>query len=415
MRILIVTQYFWPESFRINDVALGLRDRGHTVQVLTGMPNYPSGRLFDGYGWFAPQMEEFDGIPVIRAPLITRGKSKNWRLALNYLTFALSASLLGPARCRGPFDAVLVYEPSPVTVGVPGLVMAAVKRAPVFLWIQDLWPETVEAVGVPAGSVLARAARFLSNAIHSRCDVLLLQSRAYEARLAGRGVDLRRMQYLPNWAEDHFRPLDTVDNVADPMTGTDGFRIVFAGNIGSAQSFETIIDAATRLRENAEIKWIIVGDGNVRTWVEGEIGKRALQRTVTLLGWHPPMSMPAFFGHADALLVTLRSDLIFSLTVPSKVQTYLACGKPILAALNGEGAVILEQSGAGVVGPAEDGRALAEGALRLARMSAAERRSMGLAGRSYFEANFDRNRLLDRLESVIERLLTQRAHTHTRR
>ncbi|MGZ5165537.1 MAG: glycosyltransferase family 4 protein, partial [Burkholderiales bacterium] len=345
MNILIVTQYFWPEAFRINDVARGLRDRGHHVSVLTGMPNYPAGQLYQGYGWFTPAREHFDGIPVVRAPLITRGKSRNWRLALNYLTFAITASMLGPLRCRDRVDAVLVYEPSPITVGLPGIVMGAFKRAPVLLWIQDLWPETLEAVGVPAGGVPARIARYVSDWVHRHCDLLLLQSRAYEAKLVSRGFDVSRMEYLPNWAEENFRPLGP-DAAEDPMRGIDGFRIVFAGNIGSAQSFETLVDAASRLRERKGIKWVVVGDGNIRSWLEAEIKKRGLEESVILLGWHPPERMPAFFGHADALLVTLRSDSIFSLTVPSKVQTYLACGKPILAALNGEGAAILEQSGA---------------------------------------------------------------------
>jgi colanic acid biosynthesis glycosyl transferase WcaI len=415
MRILIVTQYFWPESFRINDVARGLRDLGHEVSVLTGMPNYPTGELYPGYGWFAPSTESFDDIPVLRAALVTRGKSKNWRLALNYVSFALSATIVGRLRCRRPFDAILVYEPSPVTVGIPGIAMGAAKRAPVLFWVQDLWPETLQAVGVPAKSVAGRVAARLSDWVHRHCDLLLLQSRAYESRLAARGVPKSRMEYLPNWAEDNFRPLANIGGAADPMRGLDGFRIVFAGNIGSAQSFETLIEAATQLRSARDIKWIIVGDGNMRAWLESEIVKRGLERTVIMLGWHAPEQMPAFFGHADALLVTLRPDLIFSLTVPSKVQTYLACGKPILAALDGEGAAIIEQADAGIVGPAGDAQRLATGALRLARMDQAERDRMGFAGRRYFERNFDRNRLLGKLEACIERAVAERAHTDTRR
>jgi colanic acid biosynthesis glycosyl transferase WcaI len=412
LRILIVTQYFWPEAFRINDVARGLRDRGHDIQVLTGMPNYPAGRLFPGYGWFRPFRETFEGIPIVRAPLVTRGQQKNARLALNFLTFAVSASVIGPLLIRGRVDAVLVYEPSPVTVGLPGLVMSRLKNAPLLLWIQDLWPETLEGVGVRSGSATMAAGSAVSSYIHRRCDMLLAQSRAYEAKLVARGIRCERIEYLPNWAEDNFRPLDTTDT-ADPMRDVDGFRIVFAGNIGSAQSFETIVEAATRVRDAKHIKWVILGDGNMRAWLEAEIARRALGDTVRVLGWHTPDTMPAYFAHADALLVTLRSDSIFSLTVPSKVQTYLACGRPVLGALNGEGAAILEESGAAMVGPAGDDRALAEGALRLARLSRAELERMGRAGKTYCEANFDRGRLLDRLEACIKKQITQGAHTHT--
>jgi glycosyltransferase involved in cell wall biosynthesis len=414
VRILIVTQYFWPESFRINDVARGLHDRGHAVQVLTGMPNYPAGKLYDGYGWINPAREQFASIPVVRAPLVTRGKSKKWRLAFNYLTFAVSASIIGPLRCRDPVDAILVYEPSPLTVAVPGLVMGTFKRAPVLLWIQDLWPETVQGVGIAAHSKTARLARRLSDFVHGRCDHLLAQSRAYESNLRARGIDPARIEYLPNWAEDSFRPLDPA-TVPDPMADISGFRIVFAGNIGTAQSFETILEAAARLRDVKQIQWVIVGDGIMRESVQAKVLERGLQDTVRLLGWKPADTMPAYFAHADVLLVTLRSDPIFELTVPSKLQTYLACGRPVLAALNGEGAAIVRESGAGVVAPAQDAEALAEGALHLWRLSDDERRRMGLIGRAYFAAHFGREHLLDRLESSIQRLVAEGAHTHTRR
>jgi colanic acid biosynthesis glycosyl transferase WcaI len=414
MRILVVAQYFWPESFGINDVVLGLRERGHEVVVLAGMPNYPKGELYPGYGWFTPARQHMDGIPVFRAPQVTRGKSKNWRLALNYLTFALSASVLGPLYCRGRFDAVLVYQPSPVTVGLPGLVMGRLKRAPVLFWIQDLWPETLEAVGVRPGSITARIGAAVSDYIHQRCDLLLAQSRAYEAALAARGISPERIAYLPNAADEKFRPLADAPP-PEMLRGIDGFRIVFAGNIGSAQSFETVVDAATRLRDERHIRWVVLGDGNMRGWLESEVKARGLEATVHVLGWHPPESMPAAFAHADALLVTLRPDPIFGLTVPSKVQVYLACGRPILAALNGEGASLLNKSGAGLVAQAGDGQALAECALRLSRMSVEERAGMGRAARAYFEAEFDRSLLLGRLESFIRKLVNHGAHTDTGR
>lgn len=414
MNILIATQYFWPESFRVNDLARGLRDRGHEVEVLAGMPNYPAGSLYPGYGWFTPGRERYGEIDVVRAPLVTRGSSRNWRLALNYLSFAISASVVGPLRCRPNVDAVLAYEPSPITVGIPALVMGRLRRAPVLLWIQDLWPDTLEAVGVRPGSVAARAAGHVSDFIHRRCDLLLAQSQVYGPRLAARGIDPERIEYLPNWGEE-FGPEASSATHADPMAHIDGFRIVFAGNIGSAQAFDTTLDAAARLREVKDIKWVLIGEGNMRAWVEAEVARRGLQDNVVLLGWKQPETMPAYFAHADALLVTLRPDLIFSLTVPSKVQTYLACGKPILAALNGEGAAILQQSGAGLVTNAGNAAGLAEHALRLSRMDADERRRMGAAGRAYYMRNFERASLLSRLETYLQRVVTQHARTHSRR
>lgn len=415
MNILIATQYFWPESFRVNDLARGLRDRGHGVEVLTGMPNYPAGKLYPGYGWFTPGRERYGDIEVVRAPLVTRGTSRNWRLALNYLSFAASASIVGPLRCNPKVDAVLAYEPSPITVGIPALVLGRLWRAPVLLWIQDLWPDTLEAVGVRPGSFAARAAAHVSDFIHRQCDLLLAQSRVYAPKLAARGIDARRIEYFPNWAENEVGPTDGDARPPDPLAGIDGFRIVFAGNIGAAQAFETTLEAATRLRETKAIKWVLIGEGNMREWVEAEVARRGLAETVVLLGWKESGSMPAYFAHADALLVTLRADPIFSLTVPSKVQTYLACGKPILGALNGEGAAILEQSGAALVTSAGNAEGLADNALRLARMACEERSRMGRAGRAYYENNFERAALLTRLESHIERAVEEHARTHSRR
>ena len=200
-----------------------------------------------------------------------------------------------------------------------------------------------------------------------------------------------------------------------PWRRIEGFRIVFAGNIGAAQAFEATLDAATRLREAKEVKWVLIGEGNMREWVEAEVARRGLAGNVVLLGWKQPETMPAYFAHADALLVTLRPDPIFSLTVPSKVQTYLACGKPILAALNGEGAAILEQSGAALVTSAGNAAALADNALRLSRMGCDERSRMGRAGRAYYESNFERAGLLGRLESYLERAIDEHARTYPRR
>jgi glycosyltransferase involved in cell wall biosynthesis len=415
MNILIATQYFWPESFRVNDLARGLRDRGHEVEVLSGMPNYPAGNLYPGYGWFTPARDRYRDIGIVRAPLVTRGASKNWRLALNYMSFAVSASIVGPLRCRTKVDAVLAYEPSPITVGLPALVMGRLRRAPVLLWIQDLWPDTLEAVGVRPGSLAALAAAHVSEFIHRRCDLLLAQSQLYAPRLAARGIDPERIEYLPNWAESDFRPSDASARPPDPMAAVEGFRIVFAGNIGSAQAFETTLEAATRLRETKSIKWVLIGEGNMREWVEAEVARRGLAETVLLLGWKDPETMPAYFAHADALLVTLRPDPIFSLTVPSKVQTYLACGKPILAALNGEGAAILENSGAALVTDAGNAAALADNALRLSHMACEERSRMGRAGRACYESNFERGGLLTRLESYLERAINEHARTYPRR
>lgn len=401
MRLLIVTQYFWPETFRVNDLALGLKALGHAVEVLTGMPNYPQGRLFPGYSWFRPGTENFEGIRVTRVPMLTRGRSKGLRLALNYLSFAITAMLLGPLRCRGHFDAVLIFQPSPVTIGLPGLLMARISKAPAMIWIQDLWPDTLEAMGFSRTGLPLRIATWLSDFVHRRCDLVMAQSKAYVPRLTARGVAQSRIAYLPNWAESFYRPPSAGENIADPMAQIDGFKVVFAGNIGSAQAFETIIGAALRLRQFTDLHWIIIGDGNMKEWLMAAIAQHGLGKQFHLPGWRPPGDMPAYFAHADALLVTLRSDPVFALTIPSKIQSYLACAKPVIAALDGEGAAIMRECGAGVVCAAEDEAGLADAVLAVYRMNPQERTSCGMRGRTYYEENFERALLLNRLDEWI--------------
>jgi glycosyltransferase involved in cell wall biosynthesis len=408
MRLLIVTQYFWPEDFRINDLALGLRARGHEVTVLTGQPNYPHGRFFAGYGFFGRAEERYEGVRVLRVPLLPRGAGGAVRLFFNYLSFALSASLLGPFRVRGSFDAILAYQPSPVTVGLPALVLKRLKRCPLLFWVQDLWPETLSAAGAirsrPALALVGRFVRFL----YRHCDLVLAQSRTFLPHLRSQGVPGERIRYYPNSAEALYRPLAAQPQSPEGRLLPPGFRVLFAGNIGAAQDFETVVEAAARLKDEPDVHWVILGDGRMQPWLEREIRRRGLEASVHLLGRHPVESMPRFFALADVLLVTLRRDPVFALTVPSKIQSYLACGRPVVAALDGEGARVIEESGSGLAAPAGDAGALAQAVRRLKRMTRDEREALGRSGRRYFEREFERERLLSRLEQWMGELASER-------
>ncbi|MBW3569604.1 MAG: glycosyltransferase family 4 protein [Gemmatimonadetes bacterium] len=404
MRILIVTQYFWPENFRINDLAAGLVERGHEVTVLTGVPNYPGGRFFDGYGLFRRGREEFNGVRVHRVPLGPRGGAGGVRLGANYLSFALSASVLAPLAARGRFDVVFVYEPSPITVGIPALVLKRIKRAPVLFWVQDLWPESLSATGAVRSPRILRAVERLVRRIYRGSDLILVQSEAFApsvARLAGGD---ERIRYFPNTAEAFYRPVPREAAAGLPPL-PDGFRVMLAGNIGAAQDFGTVLAAAERLRDRPDVHWLVVGDGRMRQWVQEQVAARGLGGTVHLLGPHPPERMPGFFAHADVLLASLRRDPIFASTIPSKVQSYMACARPIIAALDGEGARVVEESGAGLACPASDPDALADRVRTLAALPAAERARMGERGRAYFLEHFEREMLLDRLNGWMEELV----------
>jgi glycosyltransferase involved in cell wall biosynthesis len=400
-RILIVTQYFWPENFRINDVALGLKEKGHEVTVLTGQPNYPEGRFFPGYGFWSPKEETYDGIRVVRVPLIPRGSGGTLGLLMNFCSFALSASVFGAWRCRASYDVILVFEPSPVTVGIPAIVLKKLRGAPILFWVQDLWPESLSATGATESRWILSVVESLVRRIYGQCDRILVQSEAFRTPIERLGVKREHIMYFPNSAEQFYQPLSLEREAPEHSHLPSGFRVVFGGNIGKAQSFETILDAAELLKDRQDIHWIILGDGRMFSWVHDEVRKRGLDKTVHLLGRFPAEVMPRYFALADVLLVTLRKQQIFSLTIPSKLQSYLACGKPIVAALGGEGARVIQEAGAGLIATPEDAKAVAEAVLTMYRMPEDARRAMGLRGRSYFETHFERALLLERLDRWI--------------
>lgn len=398
MRVLVVSQYFWPENFRINDLAQHLRERGHEVTVLTGQPNYPDGRFFSGYGWLRKWRETYQGAEILRCPLLPRGRGHWFRLAFNYVSFALSASVLAPFRCRGRYDAIFVYEPSPITVALPALLLRALGRGPVLLWVLDLWPESVAAAsGVRSPLVLgavARAVRF----IYRRCDLVLVQSQGFVDRVQALGAAPDKVRYFPSWAEEvFFRRVSEGDLDGLPALPT-GFRVMFTGNIAVAQDFPNLLAAAELLKSHPDIHWVVIGEGRMAQWVRSEVAERGLAGQVHLLGSFPVERMPAFCAQADCLLVTLKRDPILALVIPAKIQAYLACGRPIIGMLDGEGARLIAQAGAGFVGPTGDPAALAENVLRMYRLPAEERARMGKAGYEYARREFSPEQLVSRLE-----------------
>ncbi len=395
MRLLVLSQYFWPENFRINDVVQGLAERGHDVTVYTSLPNYPAGRYFPGDGLLGPFREGFGAAKVRRVPQLARGGGRV-RLALNYASHAFFASLLAPWVARD-VDAILVYEPSPVTIGIPARALRALSGAPLLFWVQDLWPQSLSATGAVTSRPLLRAVDSLVRWVYRACDRVLVPSRAFEDVVAAHGVPRDRIAYLPNSAETFYRRIDEARDAGLP----EGFRVIFAGNVGAAQDFPSILGAAELLREQRHIHWLILGDGRMRPWVEREIEARGLRATVHLLGQHPPESMPRWFAQADALLATLRREPIFAVTIPSKIQPYLACGRPVIAALDGEGARVIREAAAGWAVPAENPRALADAVLEASRCTREELDAMGHRGERYFREHFEREQLLTRLEAVL--------------
>ena len=397
MRVLVVSQYFWPETFRVNEIVSELTGRGHEVTVLTGRPNYPEGVVLPEFQANPARFSRYAGAQVFRVPLRPRGKG-SLRLILNYWSFVFWGCVSGSWLLRGQrFDAIFMFETSPITSALPAILLKVLKRAPLSMWVLDLWPDTLEAVGMVKSRRALNAVGALCGFIYRRCDLILGQSTSFAEpirRWAGPDAAFR---YFPAWAEGVFDNLVT-EPAPELAPHRDAFKIMFAGNIGDAQDFPAVLAAARALRERKDIHWLIVGDGRAAEEVRARIVEWELQDTVFMMGRHPVERMPAFFAGADALLVSLKAEPIFAMTIPGKVQSYLAAGRPILAMLDGEGARVVQESGAGFTAPAGDAPTLATQAQALAALSANERAAMGRAGRDYCGAHFQRARLIDQLE-----------------
>ena len=405
MNILIVSQYYWPENFRINDVAKTLYEKGQLVEVLTGKPNYPHGVIYDGYKSLGCRTETHDEVPIHRVPMLARGHG-GLRLVLNYLSFVISGVLFSPWILRGKkFDVIFVYGNSPILQAIPAIFLGWIKRTPVVLWVQDLWPESLHATGYIKNKLVLKLVAYIVRFIYRHVDLLLVQSEAF-IDLVEPLASNTPVKYYPNSVDESFSERSVVSNPKVPGL-TNGFSVMFAGNIGSAQAVEVIIEAATLLKEYSDIHFVDLGDGSRRDWMLEEVNNRGLSN-FHLPGRFPIETMPSFMQQASALLVTLADHKIFSGTVPNKVQAYMAAGRPILACLNGEGARLVVASKSGLAVPAENAKALAEAVIELHGMSIEDREELGQNGFSYYKEHFDHDQLVIELISHFE-LLSENA------
>jgi len=397
MKVLIISQYFWPESFRINDLATGLCELGHDVTVLTGKPNYPGGKFFDGYSFLGRNRESYKGVNIFRMPVITRGEGGGARLIANYLSFVIFSVFLAPVYCRDDYDIIFVYEPSPVTVGVPARLFGWLKRAPILFWVQDLWPESLSATNTTSNKFILGAVGKLVGWIYRGCNLILIQSQGFTDSIKSFGIEESRIKYFPNSAEELYKPIQ-VKCARESLGLPDGFVIMFAGNIGVAQDFNTILDAAEITKVNKDIQWVIIGDGRQFDWLRNEVVSRGMSDNFHLLGRQPIETMPDYFSCADVMLVSLKKEPIFSLTIPAKVQSYMACAKPVIAVLDGEGAKIIREANAGLAVGAEDSHSLAEAVITVSSLDKNELSRIGNNALKYYNQHFDRNMLINKLD-----------------
>ncbi len=397
-RILLVTQYFYPENFKCNDIAFELQKRGYEVTVLTAIPNYPQGRYFDGYGLFKRRVEYIQGVKVIRGFVVPRGKGGKIMLSLNYLTYLVSSCFLALyLALRHKYDAVFVHQVSPVTIGVAATLIKKMQKIPMYFWVLDLWPESLTAaIGLRNKYILGFFSRMV-RWFYRNSDKILISSKGFERSICDKGDFASKIVYFPNWVDSAL----TANADVETPTVPNGFVAMFTGNIGESQDFGTVLKGAERLKENTNIHFVIVGNGRAKGWVDEQIAQRNLSATVHCVGSYPLEAMPATFAKADVLFAALKDDPIFALTVPAKIQAYMSAGKPIITMINGETKELIDSIGCGIAIPAGDDETFAESVLQLANMSLSKRAEIGEKGRKFADKHFNFATQMTLLEKIV--------------
>lgn len=403
-RILIFTNHFYPENFKVNDIAFELAKNNFEVTVLTGIPNYPQGKFHKGYGLFKKRKENISGVKVIRVPLTPRGKDNLFLLAVNYFSYTffliIWAFILALFK---RFDLVFVHHTSPVFLGLSAVLVKRMQKIKMYFWDLDLWPESVsETTGFnnrPIMKGLDKIVRF----IYRNSDKILIGSNAFRNPIMSKGVDENKLIYFPNWAEDVYltQAFNRVD-FTEYKIDKDSLKIMFAGNIGAAQDMENVM-AAIELtsHEKYRINWIFVGEGRRMEWMKNRVNELNLEKNVFFLGQHPVELMPSFFKIADVMLISLKNKKIFSLTAPAKIQSYMASSKPILGMISGEGADIITNANCGFVCNAGDYEKLAKNVLKFSNTSEQGRIEMGKNGYIYYNRFFSKQKAITTLINIL--------------
>jgi len=403
-RILLVTQYFWPESFIINDLVKTLVSQGHTVEVLTGKPNYPDGKVFEGYTADGCMDESFDdAVTVHRVPLYPRGQGGAKNLLRNYFSFVFNGLKYFHRAVKGKsFNVIFVFAPSPITQVIPAIYLKLKMKAHLAVWVQDLWPESLKATGFIRNPLLLSAVGVLVRCLYAFTDTLLIQSRAFHEPIS-RYARSEKIVYYPNSYQGTPHQIGAETQIPQAVLDmmAKHFCLVFAGNLGTAQSLDTLVQAAEKLQHLPEVKLVVVGSGSMEKWLKHQVISKGLDNLVPV-GRFPATEMPQFFSRADGLLVTLKKEEIFAYTIPSKIQAYLAAGRPIIAALDGEGAKVVVEANAGLTCPAEDYQGLAQRIEQLYKMPVSERDKLGVAGRAHYLEYFEMKTQCSRLVEILQ-------------
>ncbi len=388
--ILIVSQYFYPEQFRINDIATEWVNRGYKVTVLTGIPNYPKGKFYKGYGWFKKRKETWNGVDIIRIPLFARGKT-SIGMVLNYFSFVFSG-FFWKVFTKIKADLVFTFEVSPMTQALIGVWYSKKRKIPNYLYVQDLWPENVEIVtGIHSKLVINPISKMV-NYIYKNCDKVFATSPSFveeiQKRLSG---SEEKVIYWPQYAESFYCPLDEKNNLI-PNDGV--MNITFTGNIGTAQGLEILPKVAVILKEKEKkVRFNIVGEGRNKQNLLECIEKNGVSDYFNMIGWQESKDVPAILSASDVAFLSFENNPLYSKTIPAKLQSYMACGIPILASACGETKRVIEEANCGMVAEIGNAEALSEIIIKYSILPEKAKKEMGSNAVSYCNANFNRENL----------------------
>ena len=400
-RCLLITNHFYPETFRCNDIAFELVKRGYEVKVLTAIPDYPEGKYHKGYSLFKKRVENIDGVKVVRVPHIPRGNGKAMRMIVHYASsmfffffYALYQAIFHK------YDCIFIHNTSPAFICLPAVLIKKIRRTPIDHWILDMWPESLAAGGInnkKAYNIIEK----MMGMIYRNSDIIHISSMGFKRLLIEKGVPEEKIEYLPNFCEDTSGNTELKSIPELP----NGFVVMFAGNIGEAQNMENVMKSALLLKEEKDIHFVLVGDGRKKQWIEGFVKDNGLEETVHLMGRWPIDTMSSFFAKADVMLVSLADEVAFNLVLPAKVQAYMVNKKPILGMLNGEGQEVIKTAKCGWSVNSDDVEGMARTLKELSIMTQDELKAIGENGYRFYAENFELNLCMDKVDDSLKRIM----------
>ncbi|EOH86213.1 glycosyltransferase WbuB [Enterococcus villorum] len=389
-KILVVSQYFYPEQFRINDICRTWVKKGYEVTVLTGIPNYPQGDFYEGYGYQKNKREIYEGVTIKRIPIVPR-KKNSIMMGLNYLSFVISGELWKILN-RQNFDLVFIYEVSPMTQALPAVRIAKKLNIPCYIYVMDLWPENFEIITGITHPLVIEPLNKMVDYIYKNCTKIFTASRSFKKNIENRGIDSQKIYFWPQYAEEFYQISEVKSSV---LINDKKVNITFAGNIGIAQGLDILPEVGKKIKEKQlNVRFNFVGDGRYKQDLIKEIERNELQEWFHFVEAVPATEIPEILASSDFSFVSLQKNDIFSMTIPAKLQSSMACGKPILLSASGEVAEIVKKANCGFVGEAGDSTALFNNLIKISHLSSQEITKLGINARKYFEEEYEKEKLL---------------------